>query len=270
MKNSPLQKTLMWTILGLAAFLLVSKFIIPNSENGNRDDVLIMGTNIGYPPFVFTDDRGETVGLDVDIAQRIADHLGRRLEIKNMGFDALIISLKNRNVDFIIGGISITGKRRSVITMVPYHGDDKAEMALVFWETIPSGVANVDDLLDRDSEAIIATQMGSTMEEYLEQYRDRAEIKSFEDIQEIVLDLRYAKSSAAVLEYDAAHALAERLPALKVIGFEVEDDELLGYGIGIAKDNEDMAAAIQEAIVELREQGVLDALSEQWFSKKGE
>ncbi len=263
------QKTVIWTILGLTAFLLVSKFIIPNGENGTRDDVLIMGTNIGYPPFVFTNDRGETVGLDVDIANRIADILGRRLEIKNMGFDALIISLKNRNVDFIMGGISITGKRRSVITMVPYHGDDKAEMALVFWETLPSGVANVDDLLKRDSGAVIATQMGSTMEEYLEKYRDRAEIKSFEDIQEIVLDLRYAKSTAAVLEYDAAEALAERLPALRVIGFEVKSDELLGYGIGVAPKNKDMAAAIQEAVVELREQGVLDALSEKWFSKKG-
>ena len=91
---------------------------IPTGGEG----VLRFGTAAVTEPFSFVDASSATVGMDVEFAARTAARLGRRLEIVNMEFGALIPALIAGKVDMIGACITITEERRkSVLFSMPYY-----------------------------------------------------------------------------------------------------------------------------------------------------
>lgn len=91
---------------------------IGQGENG----VLIFGTAAVTEPFSFVDASMQPVGLDVEIAARVAKKLNRRLEIVNMDFGAMIPALMADKVDMIGACITITAERaQKVLFSKPYY-----------------------------------------------------------------------------------------------------------------------------------------------------
>ena len=71
------------------------------SENAGTADFttveegkLIMSTNAAFPPYEMTDDSGNIVGIDPEIAAAIAEKLGLELEIDDMDFTAALEAVK--------------------------------------------------------------------------------------------------------------------------------------------------------------------------------
>ncbi|MCL2569440.1 MAG: transporter substrate-binding domain-containing protein [Oscillospiraceae bacterium] len=75
---------------------------------------LFMGTNADFPPFEFWE-YGQIVGLDPDIARAIGDLLGYAIEIIDMDFGAIILSVQTGQVDFGMAGMTITEERREMV-----------------------------------------------------------------------------------------------------------------------------------------------------------
>ena len=46
------------------------------ADNGDAEKTLIMGTNAAFPPYEFVADDGSFAGIDVEIAQAVAEKLG--------------------------------------------------------------------------------------------------------------------------------------------------------------------------------------------------
>jgi polar amino acid transport system substrate-binding protein len=85
--------------------------MIATGTNG----VLRFGTAAVTEPFSFVDASRQVVGLDVEFAARTAAKLGRRLEIVNMDFGAMIPALIAGKVDMIGACITITAERRKSV-----------------------------------------------------------------------------------------------------------------------------------------------------------
>lgn len=49
----------------------------------------------------------------MDLIRAIGKQMGRDVEIKNMGFDALIPAINSGNIDVVASGMSITEERKS-------------------------------------------------------------------------------------------------------------------------------------------------------------
>ena len=76
---------------------------------------MIVGMNAEFAPYEFhimENGKDKLVGMDIEIAQAIADDMGVELEIKELAFDALITALNAGQVDILISGLSATEKRR--------------------------------------------------------------------------------------------------------------------------------------------------------------
>jgi len=71
---------------------------------------LLMGTSADFPPFEFYEG-GQIVGLDPDIARAIGDLLGYEIEIVDMDFGTIIISVQTGQVDFGMAGMTINEER---------------------------------------------------------------------------------------------------------------------------------------------------------------
>lgn len=85
-------------------------------------EVLRFGTASVTEPFSFVDGSQQVVGMDIEIAARVAQRLNRKLEVVNMDFGGMIPALIAGKVDLIGACITITEERKkSVLFSEPYY-----------------------------------------------------------------------------------------------------------------------------------------------------
>ena len=78
-------------------------------------NVIVFGTNAEFPPFEYVTSKGtigEFDGIDIAIAQKIAEDQGKEAKINNMEFDSLLLALDNGQVDAVIAGMTVTDERK--------------------------------------------------------------------------------------------------------------------------------------------------------------
>ena len=94
------------------------------SESGKP--VLVVGTSPDYPPYEFYSDSAMTqfAGIDVEVAQYIADSMGMELQMEAMNFDNLVTSLSNGDFDVVLAACEYTEERALACDFSdPYYTD---------------------------------------------------------------------------------------------------------------------------------------------------
>jgi polar amino acid transport system substrate-binding protein len=84
------------------------------------DATFTVGTNAEFPPFSFIKD-GKILGFDIDVAQEVCKRLNKKMQIKDLPFDALIPELTLGQVQFVAAGISYTEDRAKRVFFVKPH-----------------------------------------------------------------------------------------------------------------------------------------------------
>lgn len=80
-------------------------------DNTDRSNgTLTMATNAYFKPYEYYDN-GSVVGIDVDMAQAVADKLGMKLVIEDMEFDSIITAVQSGKADLGIAGMTVTADR---------------------------------------------------------------------------------------------------------------------------------------------------------------
>jgi polar amino acid transport system substrate-binding protein len=95
---------------------------LPETPANTGTGVLRLGTAAITEPFSFVDDKGLVTGFDIELAQHIANRLGKRLEVSNMAFAEMIPALLAGQVDMIAACITVTQERaQKVLFSAPYY-----------------------------------------------------------------------------------------------------------------------------------------------------
>ncbi len=241
--------------------ILLSLILLLSACSSNAPDpkTLVLGTDPSYSPYERIGSDGKCEGFDIDVANAIADKLNKKLVIKQFGFTALILALKQNKVDLVLAGMSITPSRQKEIEMIPYQGDLITSLYLLFWGEKPSGVNHPKDL------NTVAVMTGTCEEDYLRKIPNFA-YKSLENTTEIIMDLQYKKSEAAFIEPKVAKVLQNQFPEIQLLEVPLEKaDWTIGKGIGMNKNNLQLIKQIRIAIEELKAEGTLQKLEEKWM-----
>lgn len=91
--------------------------------------ILRLGSGGEYPPFNYIQN-GQFMGIDAEIARRIADKLGMELKVTQMPFESLFPSLASNKIDMAIAAISITEDRKQFLDFsAPYYVTNQAIIA---------------------------------------------------------------------------------------------------------------------------------------------
>jgi polar amino acid transport system substrate-binding protein len=86
-----------------------------------KSGVLRVGMSPDFPPMEYKDDQtDQTVGMDVDLANAVAEELGVRVERVESPFDQLLNSVATGRVDVVMSGISDTTERQKTVSFVDY------------------------------------------------------------------------------------------------------------------------------------------------------
>jgi putative lysine transport system permease protein len=129
--------TVMTNVLAVNASSTSSESTEDVSATTDNQDEFRVGMEAGYPPFNWTqmnDSNGAVIidggkeyagGYDVQIAQKIADGLGKKLVIVKTEWDGLVPALTSGKIDAIIAGMSPTEERKQTIdfTDIYYKSD---------------------------------------------------------------------------------------------------------------------------------------------------
>lgn len=231
-------------IIVLACLFLTACTTAPSEET------LVVGLQPGYPPFEYVEKGGSLVGFDVAVAEKIAVAMGKKLVIKEMNFDGLLVALKTHKIDLIISGMSITEARLKEIAMVPYYGESLTSLVLLSWQKNPAG--------------LMVVQTGSLQEAIMK--KRGTPVKSLDNIQELIMDIKYGKASGALVEPLVAAGFLTAHPEMTAEAFPLSPEEkLLGNGIGISYDNKELIKEVTAIITLMKESGEIEALAEEWF-----
>lgn len=147
-----MKRKILATLIISAASLLFSSF--------SNKDTLIVGTNAEFPPFSSIEN-GKIVGFDIDIAINVAERLGKKIEFKDMPFDALIPDAVLGHVDFVAAGMSYTDERaKRVLFTKPYLSGDPL---VILTTANPNGLVTVEDLVGKT----VAVNEGFTADTFM-------------------------------------------------------------------------------------------------------
>lgn len=80
------------------------------------------------------------------------------------------------------------------------------------------------------------------------------------------MDVKYGKSVANLVEPDVAEYLKKQHPEIKILNVPLPKEEtIMGFGIGIKKENHELFQQIHTIIQELKASGKLQKLEDKWF-----
>ena len=129
-------------------------------DNGDEKKTLVMATNATFPPYEYYEGK-DMVGIDVEIAQAIADKLGMELEIQDMAFDAVISSVASGKADMGMAGLSVTPDREKQVKF----SDSYCTGIQVIIVPEDSDITSADDILakiEAGEDIQIGCQVGTT------------------------------------------------------------------------------------------------------------
>ncbi|MDT4010539.1 transporter substrate-binding domain-containing protein, partial [Staphylococcus simulans] len=85
---------------------------------------LRVGLSADYAPYEFESSKNgkrEYVGIDVELAKKIAKDNHLKLKIENMSFDSLLGALKTGKIDMIISGMTPTPERKKEVDFSDFY-----------------------------------------------------------------------------------------------------------------------------------------------------
>lgn len=239
-----------WIALTLAVLMALSLMACGKqaADNGNA---LVLGTSADYAPFEFmyADDKGEMqyAGIDVSVAQYIADKMGKELKVENMAFDYLLTSLQKGDYDMVIAAMEASPERLDAADFSdPYYTDIPA-MILVK----ASNASQYKTLADFSGKSVGA-QTATTKLDIVNDDMTGAVAVPLQNVQDLVNELVNDKVDAVVLDGSVAMEYADTNPDLVIADASSELGEAAPYCVAVAKgDPKGLLPAINEAIAKM-------------------
>lgn len=257
--------------------VLVTVFSFTSCKKETSADVIKIGMECGYQPYNWTQlsSEGGAVpiygkdglyanGYDVKIAKKIADKLGKKLEIRAYDWDSLVPGVRSGALDFVIAGMSPTDERKEKIDFsVPYYESNL--VIVVRADGDYKDAATLDDF----SGAAIVAQDGTFHNQAVNQIKNLKPSQSaFKDFPTMITALKNNTIDGYVAEEPGALADCNANSEFKYIplinnetGFTIADMSNVTLAVGMKKGSP-YAEAVNEAINEVSETERASLMSE--------
>ena len=215
---------------------------------------LIMSTNAAFPPYEMTTDDGGFEGIDVEIAQAIAEKLGLELQIDDMDFTAALEAVQAGMSDMAMAGITVNEERLAVMD---------------FSDTYATGVQVVivkedsDVTLDNLGEQLIGVQNGTTGWQFCSDDFGDDHVAAFDNGITAVQALVNDQVDCVVIDQGPAEVFVSENPGLTILETEYAIED---YAIGVNKGNTALLDAINGALAVLQEDGTIQSIIDKYIS----
>lgn len=222
-----------------------------STDGASEKRVLKVGTDATYAPMEFMDEKGNIVGIDIDIVKAIAEAAGFEVEFKNYGWEPLFPALKGGEVDFAVSSITITDERKESYDFSdPYF---IANQLILVPED--SKVTNFEDLKDKRVSVQINTTGHIVTQELLG--KTSSKIVATESMPLAISEMINGNADAAIGDNAVIIDYKTNNPNVKVKTIEDDSFEKEYYGLMVKKGNTEILDMLNEGIKKIKEDGKL-------------
>ncbi len=242
-----------------AAAMMVAGCGGSGDKKAEPEKVLRVGMEATFAPFEFQKEGSKDYdGFDMDLARALGKQMGYKVELVNMGFDALIPGLNAGSIDMIASGMTITDERKQAVTFSdPYYTSG----LIVMVNKDNNDIKSIKDLEGKR----IAVQIGTTGEMKARSVKD-AKVTSFNANTEAAMELQNKGVDAIIQDSPVAgYYLAQGgNKVAKTVGEVMEAEQ---YGLAVKKGNDKLAKEVNAALAELKKNGEYDKIYKTWFGE---
>lgn len=228
-------------------------------ERINNKGTVIVGTEGTYAPFTYHDKDGKLTGYDVEVTRAVAEKLGVKVEFKETQWDSMMAGLKAGRFDVVANQVGLTSPERQATF-------DKSEpyswSGAVLVARNDSNIKSIDDI-----------KGVKTAQSLTSNYGERAkaagtELVPVDGLAQSLTLIEQKRADATLNDELAVLDYLKKNPNAGVkIVWSAPADEKVGSGLVVNKGNDEAVAKFSTAINELKADGTLKKLGEQFFGK---
>ncbi|MBR2313076.1 MAG: transporter substrate-binding domain-containing protein [Clostridia bacterium] len=271
----------------LLAVLLIASTMVAFSACKKEENKLVMATNAAFPPYEFKD--GDNfAGIDVEIAQKIAEKLGMELEIVDVDFGAVLTGVAEGKYDMGMAGITVTDTRKQTMDF----SETYATGIQVIIVNDGSTITSLDDLFnfndDGDPVSLkntgirIGVQENTTGDIYSSDditnwgfnnlnedgsVNGEDRVKRFKTGAEAVAALKNNQVDCVIIDNEPAKSFVAANTGIHILEgdneYAIED-----YAICVKKGNSELLTKINDALAALKADGTIAAIVEKYIPSK--
>ena len=151
------------TAIFFVLFLLVTVGMgvsVYYSIEGNAEADYVVETNAFFAPFEYYDNR-QIVGVDVEIVNRVAEKLNKKIQLQNVEFDVIIDNVEAGKIaDAGAAGLTITPAREEKVNFtIPYYN---SVQYVIFNRNMPPSLRDDHVVWEALAGFKLGSQIGST------------------------------------------------------------------------------------------------------------
>ena len=210
---------------------------------------LVMLTNAGFEPYEYIAG-GKVVGVDVDLAQMIADELGVTLRIIDQDFNGLVDALSSGKGDLIAAGMTNTEERALKVDF----SIEYVKNGLLIVVPADSDIKSAADLAGKR----ISVQEGTTSDDFVTDEVEGAEILRFADAIVAGKAVSDGRADACVLDIKPAEGVVINSNGKLMLLPELLTEESMSMAVG--KGNTELAAIVNKILQAAKDDGTIEAL----------
>ncbi|MGL1930503.1 MAG: transporter substrate-binding domain-containing protein [Desulfotalea sp.] len=158
-----------------------------------KKKVLKVGMDI-FQPWAMKNKKGELIGFEIDVAKRLAEDMGVKVQFIPTAWSGIIPALITGKFDVVIGGMGITTKRALKVNFTkPY---DYSGMGIVANQKLAPNYTSIADFNKEGVE--IAVKLGTSAVVAAKKYMPKATLRMFDTETQAYQELRNGKVHAVV------------------------------------------------------------------------
>ena len=210
-----------------------------------------------YPPFETTNEKGEIIGFDVDVANAICKEIQATCKFKGEAFDALIPNLKAKRFDASISAIDITDARAKQVLFSDAYYDSTASYVTLKGKATLESAKNV------------GVQNGTTFQQYTVAETKQYTTKAYASLQSAILDLKSGRFDMIFGDTAVLADMISKEPEMQFVGEKVANKKYFGNGLGIAmhKSNKELAEQLNKGLAAIKANGEYQKIYDKWMTK---
>ncbi|MDI6712075.1 MAG: ABC transporter substrate-binding protein [Anaerosomatales bacterium] len=224
--------------------------------------VLRVAIDPTQPPFAGAAE-GQTVGMDVDVAAAVAERLGLKLELVELGWKEIPKAVANRTVDLGLGAIPIT---EAVLADVSVAGSYATDGIGLFAVTATGTGEATAALSAAEAAALVADakvgcQKESPAQWFLESEFWEGYAKTYDTLRAAFDALKAGEIDYVACDAFVGAYLARDYDSIRFIGPLGEPAPL---GALVAKDSAELEMSVREVLDAMAADGTLAAIRAKW------
>lgn len=249
----------------LAALMLSSLLAVTVSADGDllaqirERGTIIIGLEGDWAPWSFVDENDELTGFDVEVARAIAAKLGVEVQFIPGEWDGLFAGMDAGRYDIVINGVEVTPERTEKYDFTdPYAYIRTALIVRGDNETIKT----FDDLKGKKTANSIASTYMNLAEDYGATCYG---VDTLDETLTMVLQGRVDATLNAIVSY--TDYMAQHPDANLKVAATTEDASNVAIPMRKGEETASLMEAINVAIAQLHEEGVIAELSLKYFGE---